>query len=75
MYNPLKEICKRNGVPLLNHYCDKHYIFDSNLFYDSVHMNRTGATKYTKMIVGEVREALKKTKIYKKEGWMIRVWR
>lgn len=75
VYNPLKEICKRNGVPLLNHYCDKNYVFDSNLFYDSVHMNRTGATKYTKMIVGEVREALKKTKIYKKEGWMIRVWR
>lgn len=24
-------------------------------FYDSVHMNRTGATKYTKMLVGELR--------------------
>lgn len=55
VYKPLKEICSRYQVPLLNHYCDKDFVDNSDYFYDFVHMNRTGATKYTKMLVGELR--------------------
>lgn len=54
VYQPLKSLCRRYGVPLLNHFCDKQFVDNPDYFYDSVHMNRTGATKYTKMLVGEL---------------------
>ena len=56
VYAPLKKICKKYDVPLLNHYCDKDFVDNADYFYDSVHMNRTGASAYTKKIVGEVRK-------------------
>lgn len=58
IYKPLKDICKKYQVPLLNHYCDKDFVNNSDYFYDSVHMNRTGATRYTKMLVGELKQLI-----------------
>lgn len=55
VYAPLKKICRTYDVPLINHYCDKEFVFDKNFFYDSVHMNRTGATKYTQKLVEELK--------------------
>lgn len=55
VYRPLKALCRRYHVPLLNHYCDKRFVDNANYFSDSVHMNRTGATQYTKMLVGELK--------------------
>lgn len=54
IYNPLKDICTAYNVPLLNHYCDSNFVFDKSLFYDSWHMNRKGATIYTKKLVEEL---------------------
>lgn len=56
IYGPLKVICKKYNITLLNHYCDKEFVFNDNYFYDSVHMNRTGATEYTKKVVGEIKK-------------------
>lgn len=58
IYTPLKEICAKYQVPLINHYCDNDFVNNADYFYDSVHMNRTGATKYTKELVGEVKKYL-----------------
>lgn len=58
IYNPLKEICREYNIPLINHYCDEEFVNNANLFYDSVHMNRIGATKYTKKFVGEMKKYL-----------------
>jgi len=55
VYQPLKSLCRRYHVPLLNHYCDRHFVDNADYFYDSVHMNRTGATRYTKMLVRELK--------------------
>lgn len=58
IYKPLKELCAKYQVPLINHYCDKEFVTTSDYFYDSVHMNRTGATKYTKKLVGEIKNII-----------------
>ncbi|MDY5924667.1 hypothetical protein [Hallella sp.] len=55
VYQPLKDICRKYHLPFLNHYCDKDFVDRTDYFYDSVHMNRTGATAYTKMVVGELK--------------------
>lgn len=58
VYKPLKELCAKYQVPLMNHYCDKDFVTTSDYFYDSVHMNRIGATKYTKKLVGEIKDII-----------------
>lgn len=55
VYQPLKDICRKYHLPFLNHYCDKDFVDKTDYFYDSVHMNRKGATAYTKMLVGELK--------------------
>lgn len=67
IYNPLKEICRKNNITLLNHYCDKDFVFDKNLFNDSYHLNRTGATKYTKKIAGELKCVIEHSPTNKKD--------
>ena len=57
-YNPLKELCARYDIPLINHFCDPEFTSSTEYFYDSVHLNRTGATKYTKKLMGELKELL-----------------
>lgn len=57
-YNPLKELCARYDIPLINHFCDPEFTSSTEYFYDSVHLNRTGATKYTKKLIGELKELL-----------------
>ena len=54
IYRPLKDLCARYNVPLLSHYCDPEFVHDKSLFYDSSHMNRKGATRYTQMLVSEI---------------------
>lgn len=60
VFKPLKDLCRKYGIVLLNHYCDSEFVYDENLFSDPVHMNRTGATKYTKKLTSELKEALKR---------------
>jgi hypothetical protein len=59
VYEPLKEICRKYKVLLINHYCDKRFVNTREYFSDSVHMNRTGATKYSKLLVEELKDIMK----------------
>ena len=55
VYAPLKKIYKKYNIPLFNHFCDTMFVDNPDFFYDSVHMNRYGATKYTKILTKEIK--------------------
>lgn len=57
--DPIIKLAKEENVPLLNHYTDKRFTTKKEFFEDSFHLNRTGATAYTKMIVGEIKQLIK----------------
>lgn len=57
-FMPVYDICKEYDIPFLNHYCDSRYVNNKDYFYDSVHMNRIGATEYTKLIAAELKELI-----------------
>jgi len=57
--DPIIKLAKEEKVPLLNHYTDKRFTTKKEYFKDSFHLNHTGATAYTKMIVGEIKQLLK----------------
>ena len=57
--DPIVKLAKEEKVPLLNHYTDKRFTTKKEFFKDSFHLNRTGATAYTKMIVGEIKQLIK----------------
>lgn len=58
IYSPIIDYCKYNSIPIINHYCDEKYVFNKTYFYDSFHMNRTGATVYTKEVAVEVKKII-----------------
>lgn len=58
VYSPMIDYCERNNIPIINHYCDKKYVFNKTYFYDSFHMNREGATVYTKEVAAEVKKII-----------------
>lgn len=57
-YDLAKEVAKKNGIPFVTHYCDTTINCNKDYFYDSVHMNETGATEFTNIIVGELKRLL-----------------
>lgn len=54
VFSPVFDLCDKYGLQLINHYCDSNFVFDRDYFYDSVHMNRKGATAYTESIIKEI---------------------
>ncbi len=56
---PIKALCAKYDVPLLNHYCDSSYNFDRTQFRDVTHLNGNGAEKYSAEIAAEIREVLR----------------
>ena len=57
--DPIIKLAKEENVPLLNHYTDKRFTTKKEFFEDSFHLNKIGATAYTKMIVGEIKQLIK----------------
>ena len=57
--DPIIKLAKEEKVPLLNHYTDKCFTTKKEYFKDSYHLNHIGATAYTKMIAGEIKQLLK----------------
>lgn len=55
VFIPIKEIAKEYKIPYFEHYNDTAFVTNKDFFYDSVHMNRKGATKYTQSIIAEIR--------------------
>ncbi len=55
---PVKALCKEYGVPLLNHYTDSAFNYTREYFSDRTHLNRTGATEYSKVVAAEIKQLL-----------------
>lgn len=58
VYAPLISLAQKYNVPFLNHNNDTTYSYRKDYFYDSVHLNRKGATAYTQEIMKEVKHLL-----------------
>lgn len=59
-YDYAKKLAAEKGIPFVSHYCDATLNCNKDYFYDSIHMNETGATVFTKKFVGEIRNCLLK---------------
>lgn len=60
-FQPLFDLCKRNKILVINHFCDS-LNRNKSLFADQFHLNKDGANLYTQRIVSELKEELSKDK-------------
>lgn len=58
-YQYAKSLADKNKILFINHYSDTDFVNRKDLFYDAGHMNQDGATAYTRLIIPELRNALK----------------
>lgn len=61
-FDYIKELSQKEDIPFVNHYCDTLFVWNRDYFYDSVHMNQTGATVYSKIVASEMGDLLKNSK-------------
>lgn len=54
----MKQFVDENHLILVDHYADPDLCMNKDYFYDSSHMNDTGAREYTKKIVNEIKQIL-----------------
>lgn len=54
LFEPLKELCNKYSVPLLNHYCDTMFTRHQELFGNQNHLNQKGAIIYSTIIQQEI---------------------
>lgn len=52
----IKQACRENGVPVLDHFTDRRFVTNKRYFKDTTHLNREGADIYTRIIIGEIRK-------------------
>lgn len=55
---PVKELCNRNGIHLLDFSNDKKYKFNNELFMDKGHLNAKGADEFTRDLIKRLRPIL-----------------
>lgn len=53
-------MCKKEGIPFFNHFCDSQYTMRKKLFHNCNHFNEQGADLYTKNVVSEIKRFLNK---------------
>ena len=58
VFEPIRDIAAKHGIPFISHYCDTTFTTHKEYFYDSSHMNRRGAEAYSKRVAGEVKSLL-----------------
>lgn len=61
-FDYIKKLSKLHNIPFFNHYCDSIFTKNSEYFYDSMHMNQTGAKEYSKFIIPELKYFLTQSK-------------
>ena len=54
MFQPIKDLCLKYNIPLLNHYCDTTFTRHKELFMNQNHLNLRGATIYSTLISKEI---------------------
>ncbi len=55
LFSPLYALCAKYQVPLFDYYSDSRFTQKRDYFFDSVHMNRKGAMKYTSEIASQIK--------------------
>lgn len=55
LFSPLETLCRKYHVPLFNYYSDVRFSEKCDYFYDSVHMNRKGAMKFSSEIASQIK--------------------
>lgn len=56
----ITKLCEKYDIAFINYYKDPGIVLNKDYFYDSIHMNETGATEFTKRFVGEIESILDK---------------
>ncbi len=56
---PIKTLCNKYGIPILNHYTDSTFNNRSECFADKFHLNNFGATEYSKVVAREIKQIIK----------------
>lgn len=57
-FDPIREMSQKYGVPFLDYSNDSSYLRKTEYFYDSNHLNATGAEIFTRNLVGEIRKIM-----------------
>jgi len=57
-FDPIREMSQKYGVPFLDYSNDSTYLRKTEYFYDSNHLNATGAEIFTRNLVGEIRKIM-----------------
>ena len=55
LFDPVKIMCEKYGIPLLNHYCDTMFSLHKEYFGNPNHLNQRGALLYTSIISEEIK--------------------
>lgn len=55
-YNAISTLCQKYNVPFFYNENNRRFILNKKLFQDKVHLNNTGATEYTKLVVKEIKQ-------------------
>ena len=58
-YDVVREICKKESIPLLEYLNDSGFVKKKELFYDETHLNDSGAQKFTRIVASDVKKLLK----------------
>lgn len=54
IFEPIISLCRKQNIPVLNHYCDKRFCDNPRLFANPTHMNHKGADLYSEIITHEI---------------------
>lgn len=57
-YEPVRELCSKYNIPLLEHNNDTLFIKQKKYFKDPVHLNNEGAEIYTRIIIQQIHNLL-----------------
>ena len=55
---PIRDICQRRGVPIIDFSNDKKYVHNDSLFKDGKHLNQRGAETFSKDLAHMLRQTL-----------------
>ena len=53
-YSIVKDLCKEYNVTCLDHYTDSLFVENKDFYEDPMHLNHTGATLFTKIIINQL---------------------
>lgn len=59
-FEPVRELCKKYGIPFYDYYIDRRLCMNSDYFSDGTHLSKLGADVYTRTVVGDLKKCLVK---------------